>query len=72
MPPAALPANSPRVPAWMRNVPFVALHLGCLGVFFANPGLLSLVLFVVLYFARCFGTPAVGSPVLGTVFLDFS
>ena len=50
--------HGPRVSAWIRNVPFVALHLGCVALFFVGPTWLSLVLCAVLYFVRMFGITA--------------
>jgi stearoyl-CoA desaturase (Delta-9 desaturase) len=47
-----------RVPNWLKNAPFISLHLACLAVFFISPDPLSLTLCGVLYFARIFGISA--------------
>ena len=63
--PSTLPVSSQqglshaaRVFSWLKNVPFVALHLSCLAVFFVYPDWLALTLCGVLYFARMFGISA--------------
>lgn len=55
------PQQSPRLarlPTWLVNVPFIALHAACLAVFFTNVDTLALVLCGVLYFVRMFGITA--------------
>jgi stearoyl-CoA desaturase (delta-9 desaturase) len=47
-----------RVPVWLKNLPFIALHLACLAVFFTEPTPLALVLCGVFYFVRMFGITA--------------
>jgi stearoyl-CoA desaturase (Delta-9 desaturase) len=44
--------------AWIKNVPFIAMHLSCLALFFVSPDWWSLVLCAVLYFVRMFGITA--------------
>jgi stearoyl-CoA desaturase (Delta-9 desaturase) len=60
LPPTSRPEPSPsaRGRPWLKNVPFLGLHLGCLAVFFVSPDWPSLILFVVLYFVRMFGITA--------------
>lgn len=50
--------HSPRASAWLRNVPFIAMHLSLVALFFVSPSWLSLVLCAVLYFVRTFGLTA--------------
>ena len=58
-PSSQLKRSSPRgIGPWLRNMPFIALHLSCLAVFFVEFSWLSLVLFGVLYFLRTFGISA--------------
>lgn len=52
------PSRSARVLDWLSNVPFIALHVSCLAVFFVSPSWPSLVLFGALYFGRTFGISA--------------
>ncbi len=47
-----------RLPAWLVNLPFVALHLICVAVFFTGLHSLDLVLCALCYFARMFGITA--------------
>jgi stearoyl-CoA desaturase (delta-9 desaturase) len=61
--PPALPVAPPPAPptkllSWLKNVPFVAMHLSCLAVFFVSPDWLALVLFGAFYFVRTFGISA--------------
>jgi stearoyl-CoA desaturase (delta-9 desaturase) len=51
------PIASP-LPIWLRSLPFFALHLACVAVFFTGVGTLSLVLCGMCYFARMFGITA--------------
>lgn len=51
-------SSSCGIGAWLRNMPFIALHVGCLAVFFVDFTWVSLVLFGVLYFLRTFGISA--------------
>jgi stearoyl-CoA desaturase (Delta-9 desaturase) len=44
-----------RVPRWLKNLPFVGLHLACLAVFFTTPDLLALGLCVLFYLVRMVG-----------------
>jgi len=56
-----LPAASrqtSRIVAWVKNVPFVAMHLSCLAILLVRPDWLSLVLCGVLYFVRMLGITA--------------
>jgi len=46
------------LPSWLKNLPFLGLHLACLAVFFTTPDLWSLVLCGILYFVRMFGITA--------------
>jgi stearoyl-CoA desaturase (delta-9 desaturase) len=50
--------RSARIFTWISNVPFIAMHLSCLALFFVRPDWLSLVLCGVLYFVRMFGITA--------------
>jgi stearoyl-CoA desaturase (Delta-9 desaturase) len=50
------PAQS--LPKWMKNIPFISMHIAALGVFFISPTPLSLALCVSLYFVRMFGITA--------------
>jgi stearoyl-CoA desaturase (Delta-9 desaturase) len=43
---------------WLKNAPFLALHVSCLALFFVRPDWLSVVLCLVLYFVRMFGITA--------------
>ena len=52
------PKSWRRVAAWAKNVPFIAMHLCCLALFFVSPSWVSLVLCGVLYFVRMFGITA--------------
>jgi stearoyl-CoA desaturase (Delta-9 desaturase) len=65
LPVIAMPVAAPQGPtpwakvsAWLKNVPFIAMHLSCLALFFVSPSWLSLVLCVGLYFVRMFGITA--------------
>src|SRR5262249_17615101 len=46
------------LPGWVINVPFVAMHLACLAVFFTGFHWFDLVLCGFLYFIRMFGITA--------------
>jgi stearoyl-CoA desaturase (Delta-9 desaturase) len=46
------------LPQWMRNIPFLSMHVACIGVFFFSPTPLSLGLCAGLYFIRMFGITA--------------
>src|SRR5205085_3099597 len=48
----------PKPPAWLDSLPFLAMHVACLGVFFVHVGMADWVLAGVLYFARMFGITA--------------
>lgn len=50
--------RSAGIASWLRNVPFVGLHLSCLAVFFVPVDGVSLTMFGVLYFLRTFGISA--------------
>jgi stearoyl-CoA desaturase (Delta-9 desaturase) len=52
------PLRSARILSWLKNVPFIALHLSCLAVFFVHVDWLALGLCAALYFARTFGISA--------------
>jgi stearoyl-CoA desaturase (delta-9 desaturase) len=47
-----------RLPVWLKNLPFVSLHLACLAVFFVEPTPLALLLCGVLYVVRMVGITA--------------
>jgi stearoyl-CoA desaturase (delta-9 desaturase) len=47
-----------RLPNWLTNIPFVAIHLACLAVFWTGADPLALGLCALLYFARMFGITA--------------
>ena len=51
-------SRSVRLPTWLKNLPFISLHLGCLAVFFITPDLLALGMCAVLYLVRMFGITA--------------
>jgi stearoyl-CoA desaturase (delta-9 desaturase) len=46
------------LPAWLVNLPFLGLHVVCIGVFFSGIHSLDLMLCVMCYFARMFGITA--------------
>jgi stearoyl-CoA desaturase (delta-9 desaturase) len=48
-----------RVPTWAKSVPFILLHLGCLGILFTGAPLAALCLCAFTYFIRMFGITAV-------------
>jgi len=48
-----------RVPVWAKSVPFILLHLGCLGVLFTGAPIAALLLGAFTYFIRMFGITAV-------------
>src|SRR5436190_1903463 len=48
-----------RVPTWAKSVPFILLHLGCLGVLFTGAPVAALCLCAFTYFIRMFGITAV-------------
>lgn len=50
--------NSLGLGTWLRNMPFIGLHLSCLAVFFVDFSWVSLVLFGILFFLRTFGITA--------------
>ena len=50
--------RSPGVSAWIKDIPFIAMHLVCLTLFFVSPDWLSLTLCGVLYLTRIFGITA--------------
>jgi stearoyl-CoA desaturase (delta-9 desaturase) len=52
------PPRSARWPTWIKCLPFLAMHLGCLAVFFVPVTLTALVLCAVLYVVRMFGITA--------------
>jgi stearoyl-CoA desaturase (delta-9 desaturase) len=52
------PTSWAKAANWLKNVPFLAMHLGCLALFFVSPNWESLVLCAVLYFVRMFGITA--------------
>lgn len=54
----ARPARLSRLAGWLRNLPFIALHLACLATFFVYPDATALILCVVLYLVRMFGITA--------------
>jgi stearoyl-CoA desaturase (delta-9 desaturase) len=45
-------------PAWLKSVPFFALHAACISVFFTSVHLVDWIMFVVFYFTRMFGITA--------------
>jgi stearoyl-CoA desaturase (delta-9 desaturase) len=55
---AQQPARLARVYSWLKNLPFISLHLACLAVFFVSPDFVSLTLCGALYFVRIFGISA--------------
>jgi len=46
------------LPTWLVNLPFLALHLICIGIFFSGIHSLDLMLCAMCYFARMFGITA--------------
>jgi stearoyl-CoA desaturase (delta-9 desaturase) len=46
------------LPTWVKNLPFLSLHLACLAVFFVPATPLAVVLCAGLYFVRMFGITA--------------
>lgn len=46
------------LPTWLKNVPFLSIHLACLAVFFTGVTPLDLVLCAACYFVRMFGITA--------------
>jgi stearoyl-CoA desaturase (Delta-9 desaturase) len=46
------------LPTWLRNIPFLSLHLACLAAFITGVNTLSLVLCGICYFIRMFGITA--------------
>src|SRR5258707_3349616 len=48
-----------RVPTWAKSVPFIVLHLACLGVLFTGAPVAALCLCAFTYFIRMFGITAV-------------
>src|SRR6267378_7632738 len=62
------PASAPRrsvplfwpreMPTWVKGLPFLAMHLACLGVFFVPATWQGVVLCAGLYFVRMFGITA--------------
>jgi len=48
-----------RLPTWASSLPFILMHLGCLGVLFTSAPLAALALCAVTYFIRMFGITAV-------------
>ncbi len=46
------------MPHWMRNIPFISMHLACIGIFFFSPTPLSLAMCAGFYFIRMFGITA--------------
>jgi stearoyl-CoA desaturase (Delta-9 desaturase) len=51
-------SHSLSVSAWIKNAPFIAMHLSLVALLFVSPSWLSLVLCGVLYFVRTFGLTA--------------
>ncbi len=56
--PLQLPSRPGKLSAWVTSVPFVLLHLACLGVLFTNAPPLALALCAATYFVRMFGITA--------------
>ncbi len=62
------PSGTPQLPApplpsrnlspWIKSLPFLSLHLGCLAIFFVSATSLGVVLCAGLYFVRMFGITA--------------
>jgi stearoyl-CoA desaturase (delta-9 desaturase) len=52
------PPRLARLPYWVTNLPFLALHVACLAVFFVDATALGLALCGVLYFVRMFAITA--------------
>jgi stearoyl-CoA desaturase (Delta-9 desaturase) len=57
-PAPTLQPRTKKLAAWLSDVPFIGLHLICLGVFFVAPDMISLLLCAALYFVRMFGITA--------------
>src|SRR5579863_5045837 len=51
-------SHAVRAFSWLKNVPFVAMHISCLAVFLVYPDWLALTLCGVLYAVRMFGISA--------------
>jgi stearoyl-CoA desaturase (delta-9 desaturase) len=49
---------SPRLPNWLKNLPFIFIHLSCLAVFLVDANPTAYVLCGILYFGRMFGITA--------------
>src|SRR5438132_1439460 len=43
------------VPNWVKSIPFFALHIGCIGIFFTSVHLVDWIMCGTLYFIRMFG-----------------
>lgn len=52
------PPRSASWPTWLKCLPFVAMHLGCLAVFFVQPTAAAFALCAILYVVRMFGITA--------------
>src|SRR5262245_2536876 len=48
-----------QLPAWLRSLPFISMHLACLGILFTGAPLAALGLCAFTYFIRMFGITAV-------------
>lgn len=52
------PAEDPRRVDWFRIIPFIGLHLACLGVLFVGVSATAIVVFALSYFLRMFAITA--------------
>lgn len=50
--------RSARVLSWLKNIPFIAMNLSCLAIFFVSPDWLAIVMCVVLFVTRMLGITA--------------
>jgi stearoyl-CoA desaturase (delta-9 desaturase) len=46
------------LPQWIKNIPFIGMHLACLAVFFTGVDATALTLCAVFYVVRMFGITA--------------